>query len=314
MLTQNYTLSLQPGGVPVRVPCVQGDEDSRTIVFTLTSNGAAFTPPSGALVTIDGTKPDGKSFSVSGTVSGGAVSVDLTAQMTILAGEIPCQLTIISKLKIIGTARFFLCVAPSALPQNPDLSATELSAFTQMKDQVIAAAATATQKAAEAASTVDNKANKAVPSDAFNIACLTAEGDLADSGIGGYVAEWTPVVAGVSSYSTRSGTIMAIGSLIIVQFYVSGEMGGSSTEKFKISGLPVNPSTHSGGGGTLSGYTAASDTVFTGWVITPSGNICPQGQQTGVAEGDGNKWATLDIFQKSAGGFNASGTIAFRMV
>lgn len=314
MLTQSYTLSLQPGALPTRVPCTQADNQGRTLTFQLTSLGANFTPPTGAVITMEGTKPDGHSFSTVCTMSGSLVSVKLTQQMTAAAGEVPCQLTITSSGKTVGTARFFLCVEPSALPQNPDLSDTELSAFTQLKDQAVQAAATATQKAAETVSISDTKANKAVPSDSFNFALLTADGNLADSGFGGGVVEWTPVVAGASSYSAQNGCIMAMGSLVIVQFYVSGEMAGSATQKFAISGCPANPSSWSAGGGHLSGYTAASNTVFSGWIISPSGVINPRGQQVGTVEGDGNKWEDQSIFQKSSGGFSAMGTIAFRMV
>ena len=156
MITQTYTLSLQPGGVPIRVPCVQGDALSRTLQFQLTSSGAAAKLPAGAGVTLDGTKPDGKAFTVSGTLSDSTASVTLTEQMTVLQGEIPCQLTVISGTEVLGTARFFLCVQPSAISDDPDLSATDLSAIADLRDTVIAAKAAAEASASEASASASS--------------------------------------------------------------------------------------------------------------------------------------------------------------
>lgn len=136
MITQTYTLSLQPGGIPVRVPCVQGDIQSRTLQFQLTSSGAAPDLPAGAGVTLEGTKPDGRSFSVAGTLSDDVAEITLTAQMTAVAGEIPCRLNITSGSKVLGTGQLLLEVAPSALPVSPDLSDSDISLLTQIKNTV----------------------------------------------------------------------------------------------------------------------------------------------------------------------------------
>ncbi len=187
MITQPYSLSLQPGGVPIRIPCVQGDASSRTISLSLISCGATFTPPSGAVVTFDGTKPDGKSFSVSGTISGSTVSVTLTAQMTAVAGETPCQLTIISGTEVLGTARILLCVQPSAISDDPDLSETELSAIADLRDAAItskeeaAAAASNAAASASAASASADAATSAAASAATSAAAASAAESAAAS-------------------------------------------------------------------------------------------------------------------------------------
>ena len=136
MITQTYPLSLQPGGIPVRVPCVQGDIQSRTLQFQLTSSGASANLPAGAGVTLEGTKPDGRSFSIAGTLSDDVAEITLTAQMTAVSGEIPCRLNITSGSKVLGTGQLLLEVAPSALPANPDLSDSDISLLTQMKNTV----------------------------------------------------------------------------------------------------------------------------------------------------------------------------------
>ena len=168
MITQTYTLSLQPCGIPIRVPCVQGDTLSRTLQFQLTSSGAAANLPAGAGVTMEGTKPDGKSFTVTGTLSEDVAEVTLTAQMTAVSGEIPCRLNITSGSKILGTGELILEVAPSALPVSPDLSDSDISLLTQIKNTVNQFSAT--------------KADKKTPSAAKNVALLDSNGNLMDSG------------------------------------------------------------------------------------------------------------------------------------
>ncbi len=167
MLTQSYTLSLQPGAIPTRVPCTQADNLARTLTFQLTDQGANFTPPTGSTITMEGTKPDGHSFSALCTLSDGLVSVNLTQQMTAVAGDVPCQLTITKSGETIGTARFFLCVEASALPQDADLSASDLSAMTELRNTVVAAkesaaasASSASASASAAATTLADKADK----------------------------------------------------------------------------------------------------------------------------------------------------------
>ena len=333
MITQNYTLSLQPGGVPSRIPCVQGDASSRTISLSLSSGGTSFTPPTGAVATFDGTKPDGKSFSVSGTISGSTVSVTLTAQMTAVAGEIPCRLTLVSNAEILGTAEVLLVVSPAAIPTNPDLSDSDMSAFTTLKNaaaQSASAAANSAAAAAEQATAAANsasaaansataastaaagKADLAVPTAAGNLAKLTALGNLADSGFAVAMGSWTPTVSGASGYTLQTGRYAQIGDMAIVSFSVYGTFSGSKTARIAISGCPLTPADGmASGGGNLSGYTAASNVFFCGWQGNTDGKIYAVGQETGTTETV--KWGKTEIYQKTAGEFFAGGTIAFRV-
>ena len=326
MITQSYPLSLQPGGIPSRIPCVQGDASSRTISLSLISCGAAFTPPSGTAVTLDGTKPDGKSFSVSGTISGSTVSVTLTAQMTAVAGEIPCRLTLVNGAEILGTAEVLLVVSPAAIPTNPDLSDSDMSAFTALKNAAAQSATAAANSAASAAQQATDAANSAtaaaaaaagkadlaVPTAAGNLAKLTALGNLADSGLSITMGTWTPVVDGAASYATQLGRYVQIGDLAIVSFAVYGTFAGSTTARIKISGCPLTSADHQfSGGGSLSGYTAAANIVFSGWKAHTNGNIYAVGQD--AAATGANKWESEAIYQKSSGDFSCGGTIAFKV-
>ena len=323
MITQSYTLSLQPGGIPVRIPCVQGDAESRTISLSLISGGTSFTPPTGAVATFDGTKPDGKSFSVSGTVSGSTVSVTLTAQMTAVAGEIPCRLTLVGGTEVLGTAEALLVVAPSAIPAEPDLSDSDMSAFETLKNAAATSASAAAASAAQAAESAGrqvstaNLADSAVTNAKISNGAVST-GKLASGAVtpekisDDFAVAWTPTVSGAASYSTQIGRYVKIGDVAIVSFAVYGTFAGSTTERIKISGCPLTPvGNHFGGGGDLSGYTAASNIIFTGWKANANGNIYAVGQETGTT--GTNKWGSEYIYQKASGGFSASGTIAFQV-
>ena len=332
MLTLTLPLSLSPNTPPLRIPVAQNDSQSRTLIFRLTAPSGAPNLPDGAIVTMDGTKPDGKSFSHTGTLANDRATVTLTRQMCAVAGEVPCQLTITHGDEILGSARFFLMVQEAAIPTDPDLSASELTAFQELRNQapgwVSAAsesAAAAANSASAAASVVEThdqnlsahatllagKANICPAAAPGNLAGLGTSGQLMDLGFRVNVGTWTPVVSGAKSYSSQIGTYCHIGKLAILQFSVYGSFGGNVTEKISITGCPITPESVSGGGGTLSGYTAAANVVFSGWSLSSAGVISPVGQETGTSAS--HKYSSDQIFEKASGDFSASGTIAVRM-
>ena len=332
MLTLTLPLSLSPNTPPLRIPVAQNDSQSRTLIFRLTAPSGAPNLPDGAIVTMDGTKPDGKSFSHTGTLANDRATVTLTRQMCAVAGEVPCQLTITHGDEILGSARFFLMVHEAAIPTDPDLSDSELTAFQELRNQapgwVSAAsesAAAAANSASAAASVVEThdqnlsahatllagKANICPAAAPGNLAGLGTSGQLMDLGFRVNVGTWTPVVSGAKSYSSQIGTYCHIGNLAILQFSVYGSFGGDVTEKISITGCPITPESVSGGGGTLSGYTAAANVVFSGWSLSRAGVISPVGQETGTSAS--HKYSSDQIFEKASGDFSASGTIAVRM-
>ena len=332
MLTLTLPLSLSPNTPPLRIPVAQNDSQSRTLIFRLTAPSGAPNLPDGAIVTMDGTKPDGKSFSHTGTLQNDRATVTLTRQMCAVAGEVPCQLTITHGDEILGSARFFLMVQEAAIPTDPDLSASELTAFQELRNQapgwVSAAsesAAAAANSASAAASVVEThdqnlsahatllagKANICPAAAPGNLAGLGTSGQLMDLGFRVNVGTWTPVVSGAKSYSSQIGTYCHIGNLAILQFSVYGSFGGDVTKKISITGCPITPESVSGGGGTLSGYTAAANVVFSGWSLSRAGVISPVGQETGTSAS--HKYSSDQSFEKASGDFSASGTIAVRM-
>ena len=144
-----------------------------------------------------------------------------------------------------------------------------------------------------------------------NLAGLGTHGQLMDLGFRVNVGTWTPVVSGAKSYSSQIGTYCHIGNLAILQFSVYGSFGGDVTKKISITGCPITPESVSGGGGTLSGYTAAANVVFSGWSLCSAVVFSPVGQETGTSAS--HKYSSDQIFEKASGDFSASGTIAVRM-
>jgi hypothetical protein len=114
-----------PGGVPVRVPVSQYDGGTRQLLFSLWHGNQSFIVPSGATVTCDGTKPDGKGFSVGAEYSGFTVSVTLTEQMAAVSGDTSCQITVVDDDGILGSANFVLAVERGALGDDTVLSDSE---------------------------------------------------------------------------------------------------------------------------------------------------------------------------------------------
>ena len=198
----------------------------------------------------------------------------------------------------------------SAFETLKNAAAQSASAAAEQATAAADSAAAAASSATEAAAAVSGKADLAVPAAAGNLAKLTAQGNLADTGLAVSVGTWTPVVTGATSYTGQSGTYLEMGNLVLIQFYAYGTFGGSTTEKISITGCPFSPVIGSGGGGILSGYTSAANIIPTGWRIDREGGIWATGQATGT---DGAKYNTDEIYQKASGDFMVSGTITFHV-
>ena len=167
MITQTHDLNLIPGSVPPVVHVTQYDKTARTLVFNLWDGETSFSVPSGAAVTIRGTKPDGNGFEYTATASGSTVSMDLQQQMATCAGSVRCEVRITSGTQILGTADFILEVKPSALNENTPLSETELPLIEQAAEGAakieanLSASNTAASNAAKSASQAASSASAA---------------------------------------------------------------------------------------------------------------------------------------------------------
>lgn len=139
MIIQTFDLNLIPDSAPVVVHCDQYDKGTGRLVINLYDGSIAYSP-SGTAV-IQGTKPDGRGFDYSCSLSGNVVTANLTEQMTAVAGQVRTQIVVTESTGRTGTFVFILDVQRSALPADTDMSESDY----QMIEQAIEK----TQQAAE---------------------------------------------------------------------------------------------------------------------------------------------------------------------
>ena len=138
---QSTNLDMTPGGVKPRVHVSQYDK-GRTLTFHLFDGAMAYTIPTGATVTIDGIKPDMHGFSYETSWNGNAVSVEVSQQMTVLTGDVECEIRVKKDEVDIGSANFQMVVENSPINDETIISDTDLP--------LIIALATAQMEAAAA--------------------------------------------------------------------------------------------------------------------------------------------------------------------
>lgn len=127
-MNQVIRLNLVPTGIPPTVYASEADV-GRTIKFEIYDGDVAYTIPDGATVELHGTKPDNHSFDYRPTYSGSIVNVITTEQMCAKEGLTECKLRIVSGDSLnIGTLLFYLNVQRDALPEDADLSESDLKA------------------------------------------------------------------------------------------------------------------------------------------------------------------------------------------
>lgn len=129
MITQTFNLNLIPESSPVVIHCDQYDKGTGRLIVKLYDGDVAYTPTGTAI--IQGTKPDGKGFTYSATLSGNTVTADLTEQMSAVAGRVRCQIVVTESTGRTGTFVFILDVQRSALPANTDLSDSDYQLIEQ---------------------------------------------------------------------------------------------------------------------------------------------------------------------------------------
>ena len=148
MVTQTINLNLIPGGVPPVINVNQYDIGNATLLLKLHNGFSEFTVPKSASVTLVGTKPDNTGFVYAAeSVSGSLATVNVTQQMTALAGDVMCELRIRnegaganseetghSDHENIGTINFILRVERAALSDDTVISKTDIPLIEQVID------------------------------------------------------------------------------------------------------------------------------------------------------------------------------------
>lgn len=122
MITQEFDLNLIPDQEPVIVHVSQYDIGEGRLIAHLYNGDLAYTPTSGATVTIQGTKPDRFGFMYDAALSGNTVTADLTEQMCAVAGRVVVNIIVHESDNRTGTFNFFLDVQKAALGDDTVIS------------------------------------------------------------------------------------------------------------------------------------------------------------------------------------------------
>ena len=156
MIEQAYDLNLIPGGVPIIVNVSQADAGTRTLKFNVFNRNELYTIPSDVKAEIVGTKQDHHCFINECTMSGSVVSVLVTGQMTAVQGDVTCKIRFIKDgtSNVLGSAIFVLRVETADLPEDADLSASDIP----MIEEVLALAPELRKDVVEVRSNAQNAA------------------------------------------------------------------------------------------------------------------------------------------------------------
>lgn len=152
-----YIVNLRPNySVETIIDVAQYDTELREISLALYYGNDVYPIPAGSILTVRGTKKDNTVFEIPVTYDGNIATWELTNQITVYPGIVPCQLRVTNHGALIGTAQFKLNIQGSAFDaehavlsesQLPLLETAEQAAATaeQAKNEAIQAAETATE-------------------------------------------------------------------------------------------------------------------------------------------------------------------------
>lgn len=113
-----YRIDLTPNASYTETVSVSQDDVGREIVIDLYKDGTAYTPTTGTTITMQGTKPSGLGYTITGTASGSTVTFLTTLEMTQEAGRFASEIVLTNGMTVIGTANFALYVEKSPHPSN----------------------------------------------------------------------------------------------------------------------------------------------------------------------------------------------------
>lgn len=198
MVTQIAVINFIPGGVPPHVKVSQGDTQERVLQFQCYFGDASYSIPSGSTVIVNGAKPGGTVFTRSATFSGNVVTLPCAEGMTDTAGKIPCEIMVTTSSGTISSANFVLEVE-GAPANDAAVSASDLSAMTEMIE-------TAIEKAGEAATSATSAAGSASQA-AATLASTVKYSDIVNTGT--VTATGTKAMDAVQNNPNVNGTLAA---------------------------------------------------------------------------------------------------------
>lgn len=247
MTSQTFNLELIPQGVPPIVHVSQYDK-GQTWLIDVTENGIPFTIPSGTSVAIQGTKPDNTGFQYAGTYSGTQVEFTVEQQMTVLAGELDCELVLVNGEEQVATINFILAVEPAALDDETIISETELPLIEQAAElgavinayatQIHADAETATAAATSASADATTATAAADDATASKTAAAASASNAATSETNAAASE--TAAAGSASAAAQSATDAAASAALAAQ-QAATDMTGATANDDGAHGLVPQP-------------------------------------------------------------------------
>lgn len=138
MVAYELDLNVIPGRVLPRLNVSQYDH-GQTISFVLWTLNTPYSLPSGAAVSIAGTKPDGTGFIYACELQNNQPVATITEQMSAVAGEVTCELVIVVDGDRQGTINFIIDVEPAALRSDVPISETDIPVIQQIPEMVVEA-------------------------------------------------------------------------------------------------------------------------------------------------------------------------------
>lgn len=112
----SYRIDLTPNASYTETVSVSQDDVGREIAIDLYQDGTAYTIPSGTTITMQGTKPSGLGYTITGTNGTTSVTFLTTAAMTQESGRFASELVLTNGTTVIGTANFALYVEKNPHP------------------------------------------------------------------------------------------------------------------------------------------------------------------------------------------------------
>ena len=147
-----YKANMIPGGTTPVINVSQYDNDY-AVTVTLIEGAEIYTPPAGATIRVEGTKPDGHGFEYPCTYQGNVVTMPIYTQMTVVSGRFPIELVVYQSGLRVGSCNIIFAVEKAPLGENTDISETVIpDIIVGAQAQADAAAASATAAASSAAS------------------------------------------------------------------------------------------------------------------------------------------------------------------
>lgn len=179
-----YTANMIPGGTTPTINVSQYDNDY-AVTVTLIEGAEIYTPPVGATIRVEGTKPDGHGFEYPCTYQGNVVTMPIYTQMTVLSGRFPIELVVYQSGLRVGSCNIIFAVEKAPLGEDTDISETVIP-------DIIDAAQASAEAAQEAAAEV--LSSQIVTSASGSVAAFSDGAN--DVTVKSLVAEITPVQSG----------------------------------------------------------------------------------------------------------------------